>query len=258
MYERGLTDDLRPMHQDLQNLIRLQKLDFAAEEARRTVHSAPDRIAALDALLHSAQEALAAAKARKADNEERRRGVEKDRSAIRARRSKYQDQTMEVKTNREFHALQHEIETADQEIARLDDQDLELMVAADEIAAAIKSAEAGLRQADKDIAAERAGIEAQVTAAKGSLEELARERASVTADLPAPVLTLFEGLVRTRKGLAIVEAKDGLCLACNVKMRVQTFGEVRRNDRIIQCESCKRILYYVPPPAPQPQPGPAA
>lgn len=240
------------MHSDLQNLIRLQKLDLAAEGARRTVSSAPDRIAALDALLHSAQEALATGKTRKTENEERRRAVEKDRSAIRARRSKYQDQTMEVKTNREFHALQHEIEIADQEIARFDDQDLELMVAADEIAAAIKTAEAGLKQADKDIAAERAGIEAEVTAAKASLDELARERATVTAALPAPVLTLFEGLVRTRKGLAIVEAKDGLCLACNVKMRVQTFGQVRRNDSIIQCESCKRILYYVPPPVPQP------
>jgi len=245
-----------PMHSDLENLIRLQKLDLAAEEARRTVSSAPDRIAALDALLHSAQEALASGKARKADNEEHRRDVEKDRSAIRVRRSKYQDQTMEVKTNREFHALQKEIEAADHEIARLDDQDLELMVTADEIAAAIKAAEAGLKQADKDIAAERAGIEAQVTAAKASLDELARERSTVTAALPASVLTLFEGLVRTRKGLAIVEAKDGLCLACNVKMRVQTFGQVRRNDSIIQCESCKRILYYVPPPAPQP--GPAA
>ena len=81
------------------------------------------------------------------------------------------------------------------------------MVTADEIAAAIKAAEAGLKQADKDIAADRAGIEAQVTAAKASLDELARERSTVTAALPASVLTLFEGLVRTRKGLAIVEEK---------------------------------------------------
>jgi predicted transcriptional regulator len=128
-----------PMHPDLQNLIRLQKLDLAAEEANRAVNTAPERIAALDALLHTAQDALAAAKARKAENEEQRRAVEKDRSAIRARRSKYQDQTMEVKTNREFHAMQKEIEVADHEIARLDDQDLELMVAADDIAGAIKA-----------------------------------------------------------------------------------------------------------------------
>jgi predicted nucleic acid-binding Zn-ribbon protein len=245
-----------PMHPDLQNLIRLQKLDLAAEEANRAVNTAPERIAALDALLHTAQDALAAAKARKAENEEQRRAVEKDRSAIRARRSKYQDQTMEVKTNREFHAMQKEIEVADHEIARLDDQDLELMVAADDIAGAIKAAEAGLKQADKDIAAERAAIESQVGAAKASLETLARERTTIAAALPPDILNLFEGLSRTRKGIATAEARDGLCVACNVRLRVQTFGLVRRNDSIIQCESCKRILYYVPP-AP-PQPGPTA
>lgn len=243
------------MHSDLQNLIRLQKLDLAAEEARRAVNSAPERIAALDALLHAAQEALATGKARKTDNEEQRRAVEKDRSAIRARRSKYQDQTMEVKTNREFHALQKEIEVADEEIARLDDQDLELMVAADEIAATIKSAEAGLKQADKDIAAERAAIEAQVSTADASLVELARERVTVAGALSPTLLSLFDGLARTRKGIATAEAKDGLCTACNVRLRVQTVGLVKRNDTIIQCESCKRILYYVPPPAPQPVPA---
>ena len=243
-----------PMHSDLQNLIHLQKLDLASEEARRIVSSAPERIAALDALLHSAQDALASAKSRKVENEEQRRTVEKDRSAIRARRSKYQDQTMEVKTNREFHAIQKEIEAADQEIARLDDQDLELMVAADEIAAAVKAAEAGLKQADKDIAAERAGIETQVGAAKTSLDTLARERTTVASALSPDILNLFDGLSRTRKGIATAEAKDGLCAACNVRLRVQTFGLVRRNDSIIQCESCKRILYYVPPPAPQPGP----
>jgi predicted nucleic acid-binding Zn-ribbon protein len=242
------------MHSDLQNLIRLQKLDLAADEARRIVGSAPDRIAALDALLHAAQDALASGRARKAENEEERRAVEKDRAAIRARRSKYQDQTMEVKTNREFHAIQKEIEAADHEIARLDDRDLELMVAADDIAAAIKAAETGLKQADKDIAAERSAIEAQVESAKSSLESLASERSTVAGALPPDVLNLFEGLSRTRKGIATAEAKDGLCTACNVRIRVQTAGLVRRNDSIIQCESCKRILYYVPPPSPQAAP----
>jgi predicted nucleic acid-binding Zn-ribbon protein len=240
------------MNADLEHLIHLQKLDLAADEARRTVTSAPERIAGLDALLHDAQTALATARDRKTSNEEQRRAIEKDRAAIRSRRSKYQDQTMEVKTNREFHALQKEIEVADHEIARLDDRDLELMVEADEIAATIKAAEAALKEADRTISAERAAIESQARESQASLETIARERATVAAQLPANVLQLFEGLARTKKGIATAEARDGLCSACKIHLRVQTFGEVRRNDSIIQCENCKRILYYVPPPAPQP------
>jgi predicted nucleic acid-binding Zn-ribbon protein len=32
--------------------------------------------------------------------------------------------------------------------------------------------------------------------------------------------------------------------------RPQVFQLVRQNDAIIQCDSCNRILYYVPPPPP--------
>ena len=45
---------------------------------------------------------------------------------------------------------------------------------------------------------------------------------------------------------------DGKCTACNVMLRPQTYNDVRANDRVIACDSCGRILYYVPPPEPAP------
>ena len=41
-----------------------------------------------------------------------------------------------------------------------------------------------------------------------------------------------------------------LCSVCHVRLRPQVFQLVRQNDTIIQCDSCQRILYYVPPPPP--------
>ena len=35
-------------------------------------------------------------------------------------------------------------------------------------------------------------------------------------------------------------------MECHVKLRPQIFNEVRRNDSLIQCDSCSRILYHVP------------
>ena len=243
---------LATMHPDLEHLIRLQQLDLATEEARRTIASAPERSAALDAQLDHARTALSQARERKAANEAERRTIEKDRSAVKGRRSKYQDQTMEVKTNREYHALQHEIQMADQEIARLDDRDLELMVQADEIAAAIKNGEAALKEAERNIAAQRATMDAEVKTATVTLDEIARERTALAAQTPADLLHLFQQIARTRKGLAVAAVRDGLCTVCNVRLRPQVYGDVRRNDRIIQCESCQRILYFVPPPSPAP------
>ena len=75
------------MSPDLDYLIALQQLDTAADEARRLVASSPQRIAALDAQLAAADAALAAARAQKETGEADRRTLDKELTAIRARRS---------------------------------------------------------------------------------------------------------------------------------------------------------------------------
>jgi predicted nucleic acid-binding Zn-ribbon protein len=62
------------------------------------------------------------------------------------------------------------------------------------------------------------------------------------------VLTIFETVARRRHGVAVGEARDGICTICHVRLRPQVFNTVRRNDEIVQCDSCNRILYYVPAP----------
>jgi predicted nucleic acid-binding Zn-ribbon protein len=46
----------------------------------------------------------------------------------------------------------------------------------------------------------------------------------------------------------MAEAREGLCTVCHVRLRPQVFNMARRNDSIIQCDSCTRILYFVPAP----------
>ena len=45
----------------------------------------------------------------------------------------------------------------------------------------------------------------------------------------------------------MAEARDGHCTACHVRLRPQMANDVRRGERLVQCESCTRILYIVPP-----------
>ena len=44
------------------------------------------------------------------------------------------------------------------------------------------------------------------------------------------------------------EARDGLCTQCHVRLRPQVYNELRRNESVMQCESCSRILYFVANP----------
>ena len=68
-------------------------------------------------------------------------------------------------------------------------------------------------------------------------------------------MTLFERISHGRKGIAVAEARDGLCTVCHVRLRPQIFNEVRRNDTLVQCDSCTRILYFVPAPGATAQPS---
>lgn len=232
---------------ELEHLIRLQEIETRAAEASRRLADAPARTAALDATLASAREAVERAKQALADNQSARRAVEKDLAVVQQRQSKYKDQLMEVKTNREYHAMQTEIATANTEVSKFEEQILIRMVEADELAAALKSAEQTLRTEEARIGAERSAIETEAAETETISASLARERAALVAGMPRDVVELFERVAKGRHGLAVVPAREERCSECHVRLRPQVFNHVRRNDQIVQCDSCQRILYFVAP-----------
>ena len=235
-----------PVHADLERLIALQRLDTAAEAARKKLADEPERDKAFDARLDGARQRVAAAKERLADNQNARRTIEKEVAVHQGRLSKFREQAMAVKTNQEYHAIQHEVAHAQGEIKKYEDQVLEQMVEADDLTALIKRAEAHLAAEQKTIDADRKTAQAGDSEAQKALDSLVAERATVAASIDKRVLAIYDTAFARRQGVAVAEAKDGICTICHVRLRPQMFNEVRRNDAIVQCDSCQRILYYVP------------
>jgi predicted nucleic acid-binding Zn-ribbon protein/ribonuclease HI len=231
------------MNADLERVIALQRLDSEANAARKKLAEAPEREKAFDARLEAAQHNVAEAKARLAANQEARRAIEKEVAVHQGRLSKYRDQAMAVKTNQEYHAIQHEITHAQGEVKRYEDQILERMVEADDLAATIKAAESALATEQKTIDADRKRMQAEDVALQKTADALSAERATVVAALDKRVLAIYETAATRRQGIAVAEAKDGICTICHVRLRPQVFNEIRRNDAIRQCDSCQRILY---------------
>lgn len=243
------------MNADLEKLIALQKLDSAMHDAERSLASEPEKLQALDAKIEAAKQAVAAAKALLADNQTARRAIEKDVAMHQGRLSKFREQAMAVKTNQEYHAIQHEISFAQTEIKKLEDGELELMMTADDLTASLKNAEADLAAAQKAGDAEKKAITEENVRLRALLDTLRAERAAVVGSVTPSSLAVFELVSKRRNGLAMAEARDGICTICHVRMRPQVFNTVRRNDQITQCDSCQRILFFVPPAqmAAQPQ-----
>lgn len=236
------------MHAELDRLIRLQSIDLFTENARRRVADHPNLVQALDLRLASATGALDAARTRVAENQAARRAVEKDLAMIQTRLSKFKDQLMEVKTNKEYTAMLKEIEAAQTEVRVLEDRILERMLEADDLAARQKEAEAALAADKAVIAAERKQLEEETARLERELAETETGRAQSISGISPATLSTYE-TVRARRGIAVVEVKGGYCSACHVRLRPQAANELRRNEILFQCESCQRILYF-PPEAP--------
>ena len=249
------------MHPDLERLIALQRLDTTAEAARRKLADEPEHVKAIEARLEAARQRVAAAKTALAANQAARREIEKDVAMHQSRLSKFRETAMAVKTNVEYHAVQKEIGYAQGEIKTLEDKVLERMLEADELTAALKKAEADLAAEQKAADADRKAMTAEHAELQASVDRIAAERAALVAALDKSLLAMFEQVARKRNGIAVAEARDGVCTICHVRLRPQVFNSIRRNDSILQCGHCNRIMFFVNAPAAatpdaSPQPAP--
>ena len=243
------------MHPDLQNLIHLQDLVLGIDRFRKRIDEIPSAQQALDARLATQTAAVEAVKKRVADNQAARRDIDKQLAEMNARLSKFKNQLMEVKTNKEYQAMQKEMGHAQEEIGVHETHMLEKMEESDGLTAELKAAEAALKAAQTEIASEHKKLDAERATDQQELERLVAERDQVAGQISPEAMKIFERVAHGRKGIAVAEARDGLCVVCHVRLRPQIFNEVRRNDQLIQCDSCTRILYHVPAaPTPAPQP----
>jgi uncharacterized protein len=239
------------MSPDLERLIKLQHLDTRIHDARQTMAAHPQRLASAEARLAEAQAAVEAARQRLKVSQETRRNLEKDAAVYQSRLTKFKDQLASVKTNREYTAMQHEIATAQNDLGAAEEKVLERMMEADVIAADLKQAEAALVAERSNVETEKQELNDDLAAVQASLSKAVESRASLIKELEPRLLVLFEQVSKARRGVALCSAtRDGLCSVCHVRLRPAVFQQVRHNDTIVQCDSCQRILYYVPPPPP--------
>ncbi len=243
------------MFPDLERLIKLQHLDSTIDDARRTIVAHPQRLADAEARLSDARQLVETEQQRLKDNQEARRALEKDVALYQGRLSKYKDQQAAVKTNKEYQALGHEVETAQKELGGVEEKILEHMMEADALTAEIKQAEGVLAAQQKEIETEKKELAEELASVEAAMTKATDGRAAILGALDRGLLAKYEQVARARKGVAISMAtRDGSCSVCHVRLRPQVFQLVRQNDSIIQCDHCQRILYYVPPPPPTEQP----
>ncbi|MFQ5816954.1 MAG: zinc ribbon domain-containing protein [Terriglobia bacterium] len=242
------------MLEDLKRLIELQEIDLRLREVTHQINQFPAQLAALDTQLQDAQAAQQARRDRLTESLKNRKKFELEVQGLEEKIRKYKDQLYEVKSNEAYRALQHEIEAAEQEKRAGEDKQLEAMVAAEQLESEVKAGEAQVKQVEAEVTRARQQAEVEQRVWEAQAAELAKHQGELHASIDADLLEQYDRIARAHGGIALAEAREEVCQVCLVRIRPQVFTEVKRNDQVILCDSCHRILYYLPPPSPTVQP----
>ena len=240
------------MHPDLAHLVQLQRAENELKIVVDALSDVPERKAELEATLAAERSKLDSAREGLETSQKTRRHEEGLLQDAETKRSKYKGQLMDVKTNKEYTAMLHEIEAVEREVREREDRILHEMERADELLAAVAAEEKFFREAEAKHGAAGSELDERRVHLEAEREQLTAERDEVAETLPGEIRELFARLGRKR-GVAVSEARYGSCQSCHVKLRLQLYVDVKKNDSIIQCEACSRVLFYEPQPEPQPQ-----
>jgi predicted nucleic acid-binding Zn-ribbon protein len=235
------------MSPSLSALIALQSVDSAIETSRRRLADLPKAEQDIEAGLTVAKADLDAARTRLQETLAARRALEKDVAAVDTRLARFDDHKAAVKTNQEYTALLHEIATAKAEKDAIEERILLLMEDGDARAAEVKTSETHLADANRAAETARAAFSAERKSLQAEIDRLSAERSDQTRHVDSRSLAVYEQLLKMRRGVAVAQMIGEVCAACHVRQRPPIAQIVRRNDEIVQCESCQRILYFQPP-----------
>ena len=242
------------MNATLESLVRLQQAEDDLRRVEGELQAVPLAKTAAEARMAEERGRLDVVRAALEASQKSRKQHEGAVQDLETKRSKYKGQLMDVKTNKEYTAMLHEIEGVEREIRAREDHILVEMEKTEGLAAAVKSEEALFKSAEEKGRAEIKALEARAAELQVKARRLAEERDRMAAAVPEDELELFRRVAKLR-GAAVSPAVDTMCTLCHLKLRPQMWVDLKKNDQVMQCPGCSRILYYeAPVPEVQPQP----
>jgi predicted nucleic acid-binding Zn-ribbon protein len=234
------------MLQDLVLALRLQALDRKIASLESGIATLPKHIAEIEKRLEVHKRRLEGDRSALAANVRDRRKMEGEIQVYQAKMSKLREQMGAAKTNEHYQAFQKEIAFLEGEIRKCEDKIIGLMEHSEPLDKAVKAAEISLKTEEKDVEAEKVTARDRTAVDQKASAELKAERKTITDQMTPKIYTEYERVRKKTKNTPIADATDGRCSACQIALRPQFFQDLRKQDQIMFCESCSRLLTYNP------------
>lgn len=232
------------MNTTLHDLKNLQEVDDQLKAGRQALAEGAARMKEAGAGLKNFEDKLAAAKADLAVMQTRHRELEGKIADLSQKRKNEESRRMAVKNNHEYLALAKEAEFCNSRISDLEDETLELLDRIDKRELEINGLESVVSEEAAAYGCTAEAIDKAARQSRAAIDSLKTRRLAVLKALPEPQLKLYDEIFKAKGGRAVTAAADGLCLACRLGFPPQVFNELQRNEKVLTCPNCGRVIYW--------------
>jgi hypothetical protein len=232
------------VEEDIQFLIQIVKKDMEIKERKRLLGSIPPRIKAIERELRKMDEDLSETKQVFDKLEAEKRHIDQDLKTHQGELAKKKEEQRLVKDNKSFRAVNAEIEYINKKIDQAEERMLVILEEGEARRKEIKILTDRINSDRSKLVAEREKLEQEMNAAEDSLKILEDEKLRILPHISEDIRRLYSRILTAKGDSGVANLLSDICQGCYSRVPPQKAHEVRKNDQILKCEVCGRILVY--------------
>jgi predicted nucleic acid-binding Zn-ribbon protein len=230
--------------EQLKFLWELQRIDLDLKHIKEERERYPKEIKKLDEKKNIEKEKMQKEKERIELLEKERRQKEGHLNLEQEKIKRAEGRMFEVKTNKEYQALLSEVDAIKEASSREEEEILKILDEIDELKKSLSKREKEVAVVLEKVEAEKKIIQEKMVQDDEIWKKRMERREVLTKQLESKLYKLYNTLKEKRQGVGVVSVKHETCQGCFVNVPPQMFIEVQKNNALIRCPNCNRILYW--------------
>ena len=232
------------MNDQLERLIKLQEIDSKILAINRIIAEFPLKIAEAELPLKESMASLGNVKQKFETLDKRKREKESALDDIDEKIKKLKTRTVDIKTNKEYQALLKEIDSIEKDRSAIEEEILTIMIETDTVSKQSKSEESKFIGDKEKVEALKKKLDGEKSEVEKDLIAVNEIRSKIVDAIDKEIHDEYIELLKILNGIAVTEAKEEICQGCNMNIPPQLFVELKKNEEIMHCPQCRRILYF--------------
>ncbi len=229
---------------EFKNLTKLQQIDEKLIEVSHFLSAVPSKLKSIDKKINNSFQIVTNASDKLTANQKKRRDVEAKVQDTKTLISKYKRQLSDVRTNKEYTSLLHEIAETEKKGDSLEEEIISEMLKADDIEEEIKSATQKAQEAKKKFTKEIEALLKKKAEQEELKANLIKEKKNLLPNIPSDLIALYNKISIMNNGISLSAVTGEFCSMCHMRIRPQVLNELKAENSIILCENCGRILHF--------------